>query len=133
MFYKVIKKEKLDPNSEDRFIIVDEFNNILDDAQGYGYRSEYNAHRAYTHKLNPKRINNLFEIKEWKHKNHYLFDRLADYIAEFCYYEYKSGKKRVEIKINLNDFVELCKQIGIEDTSFANKFTYEDLLKYFFK
>ena len=52
---KVIKSEKLSSQWEPRFVIVDETTgNVLDDAQGYGYTSAQNAHRAWSWKSKSK-------------------------------------------------------------------------------
>lgn len=48
---EVIASESLSKDGEKRYVIVDpETGEILDDAQGYGFRSKRNAYAAYTHK-----------------------------------------------------------------------------------
>ena len=44
----------LSGNCGRRYVVVDEASGeVLDDAQGYGYRSAQNAHRAYAYKAMP--------------------------------------------------------------------------------
>lgn len=52
---KAIKSESLSSNYDTRFVIVNtETGEILDDAQGYGYRSAQKAYAAYTYKHRDK-------------------------------------------------------------------------------
>ena len=49
--YKVIKSENLSSAYEERYVIVcKETNEILDDAQGYGYKTKQRAHASYAYK-----------------------------------------------------------------------------------
>ena len=52
---KVIKSEKLSTAWEPRYVIIDEATNeVLDDAQGYGYKSSQSAYKAWEYKTNKK-------------------------------------------------------------------------------
>lgn len=52
---KAIKSDSLSGNYDTRFVIVNtETGEILDDAQGYGYRSAQKAYAAYTYKHRDK-------------------------------------------------------------------------------
>ena len=46
---KVIKSDKLSKH-DTRYIIVDDTGKVLDDAQGYGYKSAQKAHAAWAYK-----------------------------------------------------------------------------------
>lgn len=48
--FKVICDKKYTLHSEERYIVVDEEGNVLDDAQGFGYKSYKRAVKAYLHK-----------------------------------------------------------------------------------
>lgn len=49
--YKVIPSPSLSKNFEQRFVIVDaETGAVLDNAQGYGYKSAQSAHAAWAYK-----------------------------------------------------------------------------------
>jgi hypothetical protein len=51
---KVIVSPSLSKGYDRRYVVVDEATGeILDDAQGYGYRTAQNAHRAYSYKSMP--------------------------------------------------------------------------------
>ena len=67
--YKVIKSEKLSEPWQARYVVVDvETEKVLDDAQGYGYRSKQKAHAAWAYKNNPNRqakAKQLKAIQRW--------------------------------------------------------------------
>ena len=49
--YRVVRSSELSGFLDDRFVIVDpQTGAVLDDAQGHGYRSRKNAHRAWAYK-----------------------------------------------------------------------------------
>jgi len=51
---KVIVSPSLSKDYDRRYVVVDEATGeVLDDAQGYGYKSAQNAHRAYSYKSMP--------------------------------------------------------------------------------
>jgi hypothetical protein len=55
--YKVIPSDTIGDRWEKRYVVVDtETGKMLDDAQGYGYKSAQKAHAAYAykHEINPK-------------------------------------------------------------------------------
>ena len=72
----VIKSEKLSSRYDERFIVVEaETSEILDDANGYGYKSVRNARAAWSYKTRDKskddEINAKFikqMLKEWNLK-----------------------------------------------------------------
>jgi hypothetical protein len=51
---KVVVSASLSSNYDKRYVVVDEATGeVLDDAQGYGYKSAQNAHRGYSYKSMP--------------------------------------------------------------------------------
>lgn len=88
--YKVIESPIHSTEYNKRYIIVDtdDDSKILDDAQGYGYKTKYNAHKAWAYKNRDKskdkekeeRINH---IKKWM-KEHKGFVRWMGSEAFYC-------------------------------------------------
>lgn len=68
---KVVISEALSSEWDRRFVVVDETTGqVLDDAQGYGYRTAENAHRAYSFKSatpaqKKKRDALKREVRQW--------------------------------------------------------------------
>jgi ribosomal protein L17 len=84
-------------NNEKRYIIVDTNGNVIDDAQGYGYKNRQNAHKVIYYRKNKKKIHKKeSDIKIFWKKN-------------------KELKKYVEEMIELNFKEILRKEITIED------------------
>lgn len=49
--YKVVRDDRLSEPYEPRFVVIDEESGqVLDDAQGYGYKSAQKAHAAWAYK-----------------------------------------------------------------------------------
>ena len=48
--FKIIRSDELSVPKEPRYVVVDEQDEIIDVAQGYGYRSWKRAYRCYTFK-----------------------------------------------------------------------------------
>lgn len=66
-----------------RWCVVDMHGNLLDDAQGYGYKSKQNAARAYSYKIKPKwqkedRKKLDKQIKSWMKENQEFCRDLED-------------------------------------------------------
>jgi hypothetical protein len=56
MSVKVVVGASLSSNHDKRFVVVDEATGeVLDDAQGYGYKTAQNAHRAHAYASMPAR------------------------------------------------------------------------------
>lgn len=60
--YFVIRSKKLSQDKNPRYVIVNQQNQVVDDAQGYGYQSFSKAWRAFRFKLssglNKRRLKN---------------------------------------------------------------------------
>jgi len=53
---RVVVSASLSSNFDKRYVVVDEATGeVLDDAQGYGYKSTQNAHRAHAYKSMPQK------------------------------------------------------------------------------
>lgn len=73
--YKVVLSEKLSEPYDPRYVVVDENGKILDDAQGYGYKSIRNAHAAWSYKRKPPKQ----KAKEQAQKR-----KIQSKIKKFC-------------------------------------------------
>lgn len=80
--YKVYKSTELSKPYEDRYIVVKtETNEIVDDAQGYGYKSPQKAWAAFQWKLrngNPTSAEKNIAITRWLDKHPSFVDTLND-------------------------------------------------------
>lgn len=82
----VIKNDRLSHGYDTRYIVVDkETGEILDDAQGYGYKSTQKAHAAWAYRHRDKskdreKAAKTKHIRRWM-KEHRGFVRLMDGIA----------------------------------------------------
>ena len=88
--YKVIKSKQLSKGYDNRYVIVDkETNQVLDDANGYGYKSKENAHRCWAYKSRSKedknKINKKYEaVIKWIDKNKKIIDELDNMAFYAC-------------------------------------------------
>lgn len=102
------------PNTLDRFIIVrKDSGEVLDDAQGYGYKNAKNTYKAGWYKFGGgKRKHD--ESKAWWKKNG--TDELLNGLTDIGFYGAKCGMKRKEIEKDLLDVVHSwCEKNGIHD------------------
>lgn len=86
------KKYKIIPYKEQRYAIYDLTDKLLDDANGYGYKSVKSAHKAASYKLNggkekAKRTSN--EAKLFLKK----YPQISDDIQQEMFYSFKDGEK----------------------------------------
>ena len=67
-------------SSLERYIIIDEdTGEILDDAQGYGYKTKQGAYKAYYYNQNKEKIiKDSLLIVEWWDKHMSLYDTICD-------------------------------------------------------
>lgn len=129
MEYNIIEKEFIQDYDgikvkETRFVIVDKEGNIIDDAQGYGYKTKSGAYKAHYYKSDPIRVIIDKEIKKWKKQNSKLFYELRDELDNRLYNAFI-----LEIEFTYKDFEDLCKEFNITKESFNNKFTMKDFYK----
>jgi hypothetical protein len=110
---------------ETRFCIVSvETGEILDDAQGYGYKSAQKAYAAYGYKTRDRSKDKTKQqknkrIREWM-KEHKSFVKAMDEIA----FEIAKGSWGPEDKFNAKQVENMLKEFGLE-----TDFTAYELLK----
>ncbi|MBT1164627.1 hypothetical protein [Bifidobacterium felsineum] len=95
----------------DRWILVDEdTGEILDDAQGYGYKSPSAAHRAYAYKTMPKRKRKSMDSVR-KHAKRFWTKHsdLADAITQAALYAYKDGEELTD-----EDVERIIRESGVD-------------------
>ena len=86
MSYKVIESNTLGDRLDRRFVVVDvDTGKILDDAQGYGYKSAQKAHASYAYKTRDKskdkeKAEKRKKIQQWM-KEHKSFVHAMDQYA----------------------------------------------------
>ena len=129
---KKLKGEKVIINNNPRFIIVDsETGEVLDDAQGYGYKTIQGAFKAYKFKRLTKderkeRENKIALVKKWMKQNKEIMNFL-----EKISFEIWKGSWGPDDCFD----EKLVKKILIENGYDIDElgFTIKELLKYGFK
>ncbi|MBL1055214.1 hypothetical protein JEM51_02015 [Ligilactobacillus agilis] len=112
---KAIKSDSLSSNYDTRFVIVNtETGEILDDAQGYGYRSAQKAYAAYTYKHRDKskdkqRKQEEKAIKKWWQDHKELSEDL-----EQIAFEIAKGSWGPDDKLDAKLLKTILKQENIE-------------------
>ena len=120
--YEVIPCKK---NYETRYIVVSkDTGEVLDDAQGYGYRTAQKAHAAYSYKTRDKSKDAQFKakqrhIEQWL-KEHKDFSNLMDTIA----FEIAKGSWGPNDKFDAKPVNQLLKENDLK-----SDFTAGELLK----
>lgn len=91
--YKVVKSQTLSKRFESRYVIIDEeTGEILDNANGYGYKTAQAAHKAWAYKNKPKaekdKINQQHKaVISWMKKN----KKLVEDLDTLYFYAFKDG------------------------------------------
>lgn len=122
---KVIKSKKLSSQFDERFVVVDaNTEEVLDNAQGYGYKSIQKAYAAWNYKHRDKakqaeKKKKEHEIKAWM-KNHKDFVKLMD----TCAFEIMKGSWGPDDKFD----AKLVKQM-LKDNNLDVEFTPGELLR----
>lgn len=112
---KAIKSDSLSSSYDTRFVIVNtETGEILDDAQGYGYRSAQKAYAAYTYKHRDKskdkqRKQEEKAIKKWW-QDHKELSKDLEQIA----FEIAKGSWGPDDKLDTKLLKTILKQENIE-------------------
>ncbi len=116
MNYKVIPYDKV----KGRFQIIDENGKVIDTAQGYGYKSEHNAHKAASWKFNggkEKSENSKKEFKEWLkvEENKKFYDKFEEDLIYWAIAAAKNGEH-----FSTSEFTKLYQeQTGITIPNFV--------------
>ena len=120
--YKAIKSKELSEPNNPRYVIVDaETSEILDDAQGYGYKSAQNAYAGYGYKnrdksKDTKKKQEEREIRQWWKKHNELKCDL-----EYLAFEIAKGGYGPDAEFNAKFLKEVMKERGIESEFPAGK------------
>ena len=127
--YKAIKSKELSEPNNPRYAIVDiNTNEVLDDAQGWGYKSIKKAYAAYDYKTRDKskyekKKQEEQAIRQWW-KKHKKLKRDLEYLA----FEIAKGGFGPDAELDAKFLKELMEQRGIESEFSAGK-----LLKVWFR
>ena len=119
----VIEDSKLSKKDEKRFIIVDKnTGEILDDAQGYGYKTIRNAYAAFAYKTRDRskdkeKLAKKKHIQQWM-KEHKSFVKMMDT------FEIEKGSWGVDDKFDAKFVKKL-----LSDNGLVTDFTAGELLK----
>lgn len=117
----VIFSEDLSNTYDKRYIIIDKnTGEVLDDAQGYGYKSKRNAYAAWSYKIKPKKkiTKTQKEISKWLSSQHQLLGEIADAI----FHDLKSGGSGDFTADNLEHWIQ---NFGLE--KIFEKYTAEEI------
>ena len=122
--YKVVRSEKLSQPWDNRYVVVDLVGNLLDDAQGYGYRSPQKAHAAFSYKTMSKRrrrekFKKEREIKKWLDEHPDFSDAMEDVAVHVMKGSYGQG-----VKFNAKFVEKMLRDDGLEPD-----FTAAELLR----
>lgn len=123
--YKVIESKELSTAGKKRYIVVDiQTGEVMDDAQGYGYKSIKNAYSAFAYKTRDKskdkeKKQKELKIKSWMSKNK-GFVRLMDQIA----FEIQKGSWGPDDKFDTAFLKKMLEENNIEI-----EFSASELLK----
>lgn len=123
--YKVIKDNKLSTPYQSRYIVVDKkTGEVLDNAQGYGYKTIQNAYAAYEYKTkyrsnDAERLAKKKRIHQWM-KEHKNFVKLMDAFA----FEISKGSWGPDAKFD----AQLLKEMLIKN-NLETDFTAGELLR----
>ena len=112
---QAVRSDSLSEEFDDRFVIVNtETGEILDDAQGYGYRTAKKAYAAYRYKnrdrsKDKRRKQEEKKIRQWWQAHRELSD-LLEQIA----FEIAKGDWGPDVKFDTNVLKEVMDAQGIE-------------------
>ena len=127
--YKVIEDKELSNFDEKRYIVVDvETGKILDNAQGYGYKSIRKAYSAYGYKKRDKSKDKEKQILERKIRNWLLEHKEFEEVMEIEAFEIVKGSYGKNQKFDTAFIKKLLKENNLEPD-----FSVFDLLKTWLK
>lgn len=113
---KVIKSKELSKKFEDRFICIDEdTGELLDDAQGYGYKTPQKAFLAYRYKHRTEeektKENEIIEkIKSCQNKEGKGWRKLKEEIETIAFYGLKDREPQKYIDMEI---ATKCEEYGL--------------------
>ena len=121
----VVEDGRLSTQFEKRFIVIDKnTGEILDNAQGYGYKTVRNAYAAYAYKTRDKskdkeKLAKKRQIQQWM-KEHKAFVKMMDTVA----FEIAKDSWGADEKFNAKFVKKMLSDNGLE-----TDFTAGELLK----
>lgn len=125
---KVIKSEKLSSLYDNRFIIIDlDTGKIIDDAQGYGYKTKQKAYAAFYYKKHntksdtKKKKKLKIAIEKWLNKHEDFKDDLEYWVFQIV------AKGCTDIVLNEETIGDLLKGHNAE----LKNFSIKQLLAYY--
>ena len=114
-----------------RYIVVDaDTSKILDDANGYGYKSAQKAHAAFGYKRKPQAQKKAEEktkaaVRKWLQDHQNFKENVEDAVLQIA----KTSPYGINVKLGVNFLNECLKEAGITDLPFSAK----DLHRYWFQ
>lgn len=121
----VVESSQLSKNYQKRYVVIDKnTREVLDDAQGYGYKTVHNAYASYSYKNRDKskdkeKARKKKAIRNW-FKEHKSFVRLMD----DCAFEIAKGSWGPNDKFDAKLVKKLLKENNLE-----TEFTAGELLR----
>lgn len=123
--YAVILDETMSKPYDSRYIVISETTGeVLDDAQGYGYRSPENAYRAYGYKTRDRSKDRAKKakqraIKKWARENQIFMENMTDIALQIA-----KGRMGTDAKMDSKLVKKLLSDMG------DVPFTASELLSY---
>lgn len=114
--YQAVYSRKLSQRGEARYIIINPTTGeILDDAQGFGYKSRKKAYTGYYYKRNyVKEKNQNKTVEYWLHSHPEFCDELTYHV----FAHFKEGRKE---KLDENLVQMVLKELGLDAPCKINK------------
>jgi hypothetical protein len=119
---RVVASAALSSNFDKRYVVVDEATGeIVDDAQGYGYKSAQNAHRAHAYKSMPpnkKRQRDAAkrQVRRWCAQH----PQFMQHVEQSMFYALKDGQ----------NFTEADARAILAEHGLELPFTVKDLMRH---
>lgn len=122
MSAKVIVSASLSSSGDKRYVVVDEATGeVLDDAQGYGYKAAQNAHRAHAYKsMSPKKKRQREAVKRRVQRWCGQHPKVVQHLEQASFYAMKDGEN-----VTATDVRAILAEHGLE-----LPFPVEDLMKH---
>ena len=98
---RVVASAALSSNLDKRYVVVDEATGeIVDDAQGYGYKSAQNAHRAHAYKSMPPKKKRQRDVAE-RQVQHWCAEHpdFMQHVEQSMFYAMKDGQNVTEADV----------------------------------
>lgn len=119
---KIIKSEELFSLYDNRFIVIDlDTGEIIDDAQGYGYKTKQKAYAAFYYKKHNKK-SDIKKNKKLKIAIEKWLDKHEDFKDDIEYWVFQIvAKNCTDVAFNEKTVGDLLKEYNLELKSFSIK------------